>query len=140
MDIAVNYVAVVLAGVVSMVVGFLWYSPMLFGNQWAKLSGFTKEGLKKAQKKAGPMYVLSFVASLVTAYVLTHVMALSENTFHYARVNTGVTTAFWVWVGFVAPVQLTDVLFMGKKWSLFFINTGYQLASLVVMGVALGLM
>jgi hypothetical protein len=140
MNIEVNFVAVLLAAIVSMVVGFLWYSPMLFGKPWAKLMGFTAESLKKAQKTMGPMYALSFVAALVTAYVLSHVMTLSENTFHYARMATGVSTAFWVWLGFVAPVQLTDVIFGGKKWNLFFINSGYQLASLVVMGVALSLL
>jgi hypothetical protein len=140
MNVEVNYLAVLLAGVVSMGVGFLWYSPILFAKPWMKLMGLTAEHMKQAQKEMGKMYFLSFVVTLVTAYVLLHVMTLSENYFHYSKVQTGLTTAFWVWLGFVAPVQLTDVLFGGKKWKLFVINTGYQLASLLAMGVVMGLL
>ncbi len=137
MNVEVNFLAVILAAVGSMVVGFLWYSPMLFAKRWMKLMGHTTESMKSAQKQMGMMYGLSFVVSLVTAYVLSHVMALSENFFHYSMLQTGLTTAFWMWLGFVAPVQMTEVLFGGKKWELFGINTGYQLASLLVMAVIL---
>ena len=140
MNVEVNYLAVLVAGVVSMGVGFFWYSPTLFGKPWMKLMGFTKETMAGAKKEMGKMYALSFVATLVMAYVLVHVMTFSENFYHYSSVQTGLTSAFWVWLGFVAPVQMTDVLFGGKKWNLFFINTGYQLASLLAMGVTLGLL
>ena len=140
MNVEVTLIAVLVAGFVSMAVGFLWYSPMLFGKPWMKLMGITKESMKEAQKEMGKMYALSFVATLVTAYVLFHVMTFSENFYDYTSLQTGFTTAFWVWLGFVAPVQMTDVLFGGKKWNLFFINAGYQLASLLAMGVAMGLL
>ena len=144
MNVDVNYVTVLLAGVASMAVGFLWYSPMLFGAKWAKAMGFTQEGMKKAQKEMGKWYAVSFVLSLITAYVLTHVMALSMNFFHYSMVTTGLTTAFWSWLGFIMPVQFTSVIFAKEKgadeWNVFFINTGYQLVSLLLMGVVLGMM
>lgn len=139
MNIQVNYVALLLAAVAAMAVGFLWYGPMLFGKQWMKLMGITKESMAAAKKEMGKTYTISFVMTLVMGYVLAHVMALSENFFHYDRLSTGLITAFWMWLGFVMPVQATDVLFGGKKWKLFAINTGYQLASLVAMGVVLSL-
>ncbi len=142
MNVEVNYLAVLLAAVASMVVGFVWYSPMLFGKQWSKLMGFTTEGIKKAQKEMGKWYGVSFVLALVTAYVLTHVMAMAMNFFHYSPVSTGLTSAFWMWLGFIMPVQATGVIF-GKEhgkdqWKIFGINTGYQLVSLLVMGVVIG--
>lgn len=136
--IEVNMIAVLLAGVASMAVGFLWYSPLLFAKPWTKLMGYTQKDFEKEQKKMGMMYGLSFVLALVTAYVLSHVMALSMNFYSYAPVSTGTTSAFWMWLGFVMPVQATDVLFGKKVWKLFYINTGYQLASLLTMGVVLG--
>src|SRR3989344_4363837 len=138
MDITVNYVALLAAGVISMGVGFLWYSPVLFAKPWMKLMGYTAESLQQKQKEMAKMYMLSFIATLVTAYMLSHVMTLSINTFGFNSVMTGFTTAFSIWLGFVAPVQLTDVLFGSKKWSLFAINTGYQLVSLLAMGVVIG--
>ena len=137
--IEVNYVAVLIAAIVSIVVGFVWYT-VLFGKQWTKLMGFTKESMEQAKKGMGKTYSISFVLGLVTAYVLFHVMAMSEAYFGNPPVTTGLMTAFWSWLGFVMPVQATDVLFGGKKsWKLFWINTGYQLASLLAMGVAIGL-
>ncbi len=138
--IDVNFIAVIIAAVVSMIIGFVWYMPGFLGNPWMKEMGYTPESIKKAQKKMGPMYALSFVGAIVMAYVLTHVMVFSENYFGLPRLQTGLTTAFWMWLGFVAPVQMTDVIFGGRSGKLFFINTGYQLVSLVAMGIVLGLM
>ena|SRR5688572_25215766 len=140
MNIEVNYVAVLVAGIVTMIVGFLWYGPMLFGNVWMKLMGHTKESIEKEKTNMGKTYGTSFVLALVTAYVLSHVMNLSQNFYHYEAVMTGVSSAFWMWLGFIMPVQATDVLFGNKKMKLFAINTGYQLASVLAMGVVLGLM
>lgn len=140
MNVEVNYIAVLLAGVASMVVGFLWYSQMLFGNQWIKLMGWNKQSMEKGKADMQMTYVVSFVLSLVTAYVLTHVMAMSSNFFNYAPLQTGLMSAFWMWLGFVMPVQVTGELYTGKNWNLFGINTGYQLVSLLVMGVVLAMM
>jgi hypothetical protein len=140
MNIEVNYVALLAAGVAAMAVGFMWYSPSLFGKQWMKLMGHTKDSMEKAKKKMGQTYMLSFVVTLVSAYVLSHVMTMSESFLKSDSVTTGLTSAFWMWLGFVAPVQMTDVMFGGKSWNLFMINTGYQLASLLAMGLVLGLM
>lgn len=135
MNIEINYLAVLAAGVVGMAVGFLWYSPMLFGKMWMKEMGLSAEKMKSAQKEMGKLYALSFVGSLVTAYVLSHVMGLSQNYYSYTEVMTGVTTAFWMWLGFMMPVQMTGTIFSDKNWRLFSINTGYQLVALILMGL-----
>ena len=140
MNVEVNYLAVLIAAIAAMVVGFLWYSPMLFGKQWMKLKGYTAESMKKEQKEMGKWYAVSFVLALVTAYVLSHVMTLSMNFFNYSELMTGITTAFWMWLGFVLPVQATGQIFGGKKWNLLVLDTGYQLASLLVMGVVIALL
>ena len=140
LEISINYVAVLVAAIASMAVGFLWYSQMVLGKPWMKQMGYTEADLKKEQKKMGMYYGLSFILSLITAYVLSHVMNLSMNFFNYEPVQTGLTSAFWMWFGFIMPVQATGEIFGGKKWGLFAINTGYQLAALFVMGVVLGYM
>jgi hypothetical protein len=140
LTIEVNYVAVVVAAIVSMVIGFLWYSPMILGKPWMKEKGYTPEALKKEQSKMGKFYALSFVAALVTAYVLTHIITLSKNFYSYPDLQTGLTTAFWLWLGFILPVQLADQIFGEKNWKLLSINTGFQLVSLLAMGVVITLM
>jgi hypothetical protein len=140
MQIEVNYLSVFIAAVASMVVGFAWYSPTLFGNQWMKYMGLNMKSIKKAQKEMGSLYMLSFVVALFSAFVLSHVMTMSESYFGYTRLATGITSAFWMWLGFIMPVQVTDTIFGNKKWGLFKINTSYQLASLIAMGIVLGIL
>ena len=140
MNIEVNLLAVLVAGIVSLALGFLWYSPVVLGKQWMKEKGLTQDELKKAQKEMGKLYGLSFVVSLVTAYVLFHVMFLAENFFHYSLLSTGLMSGFWMWLGFIMPVQLTATIFGNKNWKLFGIDTGYQLVSIVAMGIVIALL
>lgn len=140
--VEVNYLALILAAVAQMVLGFLWYGP-LFGKEWSKLRGFnfdklSKEEQKKMQQQMMPWYGVTFVVSLVTAYVLAHVMFLSQNFFAYTPLMTGLTTAFFMWLGFMMPVRLYNEIFGGNNWKLFGIDTGYSLASLLAMGAVLG--
>ena len=131
----VNLLTVLVAAIATMALGFLWYSPTLFGEPWMKLMGFTKESMEKAKKNMGPMYGLSFVATLVMALVLAYVVKFVGA----MTLAGGLKTGFGMWLGFVGPVQMTDVIFGGKSWKLYKINTGYQLVSLVLMGAILAL-
>lgn len=130
-----NYLAILAAGILSMVIGFAWYSPMLFGKEWMKLMGFTEKSMEKAKKKMGQMYTLSFVATIVMAYIL-NVFINATNSF---GLTPGIQIGFWVWLGFIAPTMLTGVLFGKQPMQLYLINVGYQLATLLVMGGVLGL-
>jgi hypothetical protein len=140
MEVSVNLLSVLLAGVASMAVGFLWYSPTLFGNAWMKEMGLTLKKLNsdKMKKAMGKTYGLSFLSSLVTAYVLSHVTSMSIAVFNYPLPTPAFTSAFFMWLGFVAPVQLTSVLYDNKSWKLFAINAGYQLAALMAMAAVIG--
>lgn len=140
MNVEVNYIAILIAGIVSMGIGFLWYSPMVLGKPWMKEKGYTSEGLKKAQKEMGPLYGFSFLLSLLMAYVLSHVMTMAQNFFSYPALSTGLTSAFWMWLGFIMPVQATATIFGQKNWKLFGIDTGYQLASVAAMGIVIALL
>lgn len=134
----INYMAVFIAGVVSQVVGYLWYSPWFLGKPWMRYMGYNSEALKKMQKQMGPLYGISFLGSLATALVLAHVMALSSNAYALNRQLLGLSSGFWMWFGFIAPVQMTEVIFGGKKWQLFVLNTGYQLVAILAMGLVIG--
>lgn len=131
----VSLLAIIGAGVVSMIIGFLWYSPMLFGKQWMKLMGLTKEKLEKAKKTMGPMYGVSFVATFVMAVVLGIVVNFALAT----SAQEGMRLGFLMWLGFVAPVMVSDVIFGDKTWDLLLLNAGYQLVSLMAMGSVLAM-
>ena len=130
----VNFLAVGLAAVLSFALGALWYSPVLFAKPWMAAHGYTEETLKaKMEKSAGPMYVVSFVCWFVMATVLAMFAA------HGAQGVPGVLhTGLILWIGFAATTSLTNNMFTDKPLKLWFIDAGYQVASVVVMSVVLG--
>jgi uncharacterized protein DUF1761 len=132
-----NLLAVLVAAISTMVVGFVWYSPILFAKPWMREMGYDpndKSRVQEMQKSAGPAYLGSFVASLVSAFVL----ALFLHQMRAQSLELGLLVGSHVWLGFVATVQLTGVLFMKQSMKLFAINTGYQLVCYLVMGAILG--
>jgi hypothetical protein len=132
----VNWLAILVAAISTMVLGFLWYSPVLFAKPWMREMGYDlndKARMGEMKKSAGPAYGGSFVASLVSAFVL----ALLFNWFQNYTVRFGLLVGFHVWLGFVATVQFTGALFMKQSMKLFAINTGYQLVCYLVMGAIL---
>ena len=133
----INVWAALVAALATMVIGFLWYSPLLFARPWMVLMGYDpndKAKLAEMQKSAGPMYAMSLVASLLSAAVLGKIIAI-------ATVNTalyGMKIGLAVWLGFVTTVQLTNAVFSKQPAKLYAINTGYQLVCYLVMGAILG--
>jgi hypothetical protein len=132
----VNLWSVLVAGVATMVLGFLWYSPVLFAKAWIVAMGYDPEDkprMQEMQKSAGKGYAISFVASLVSAFVLGKII-------HVTTVNTplyGMKVGFAIWLGFVTTVQLTAKLFGNQSTKLYLINTGYQLVCYLAMGAIL---
>lgn len=129
--VSVNYLAVLVAAVISILVGMVWYSPAVFGKSWMKSAGISEGEINRAKKKGmSRAYALMVLGSLVMAFVLAHFVAYASA----ANFAEGLQVGFWAWIGFVAPVVLGAVLWEGKPWSFYVINVGYQLVSLLLMG------
>ena len=129
--VEVNFLAVLAAGVASMLVGWLWYSPMLFGNLWMKLSGVKMPSGSEMKTAMMRGYIVGFLLSLLTAYVLSHFVDYTGAT----TTAEGAATAFWVWLGFTAPLMMGSVLWEGKPLKLWFLNAGNNLVTLLIMGM-----
>lgn len=139
--VPINYWAVLVCGIVSMVLGSLWFGP-LFGKAWQRLMGWEhmdaakREEMKKSMTKS---YVLTFIAALIMAFVLAHSIVFGESYMKVTGLSAGLQAGFWSWLGFVAPVTLGVVLWEGKSWKLWTLSNAYQLIQLLVFGVILGL-
>jgi hypothetical protein len=130
-----NFLAVILAAISAMVVGFVWYGP-LFGKLWINLSGFKEEDMQKAQEQGmTKYYAVAFVGALVTAFVLSLII----NVTNVSSTIFSVTLALWIWLGFVVTTLLSSVLWEGKPFKLFLLNISQQLVTLVVMAIILSL-
>jgi hypothetical protein len=130
----VNILPLVVSSIAAIVIGMIWYSKSVFGNAWMKAIGMSEANMKKAQKEGmGKVMVSALVQGAVLAYVLSEVLVWSGAT----GVQAGFQTAFWIWLGFVATVQLGSVLWEKKSLNYFWINSLYWLVTMMVMSAIL---
>src|SRR5712692_4168406 len=137
----VNYLSVLVSGVVIFVLGGLWYSPLLFAKPWTRLMGKTEEEMKaymaspKAKSEMPLMYALAFVSALVTAWV----MAIVVKHFGEPSALRGAEVGALCWLGFAATTSYATSMFSMQPKALWLINTGYNLVSFVLAGIILAL-
>jgi len=142
MEITINFWAVLVSAVASMVIGSVWYGP-LFGKMFTKAMGMdtktpeemSPEGGSASGGKKGMTltYIWQFLASLLMFYVLAWLIGALDQ----LAVIGGLTVAFWVWLGFVVPVKLGDALW-GGKMVLFWLGAGNMLLTLLAAGAIIG--
>jgi uncharacterized protein DUF1761 len=118
----VSWVAVIVAAVVQIVLGYIWYMPMVFGKRWEMATG------KTLLATPTPMQIGSMVISALLAAVG---MALW---FSGGTLTDGVIWGALVWLYFVVPATLGVVTFEGRSWMWWYIAAGYWLVGLMIMG------
>jgi Protein of unknown function (DUF1761) len=138
MEVEINYWAVVLAGLSTMVVGSIWYTPAVLGNMWMKLA-HVKSDKKMSGTQQGIIYGLAFVGSLVTAYVLAHVTFLSHQFFNNSFLLGALSTGFWLWLGLTATRFMIHDLFEGRPAKLTLINVAHEFVTIMIMTLIIGL-
>jgi hypothetical protein len=126
----INWLAVAASIVASFVIGFIYYLPKVFFNTWWVALG---KSLKEQPKPDPMIWVFTFLASAVEAVFL----ALLINTMGSSGLVAGLTAGFMIWLGFVAPTNLVNNLFAGRKWVVFFIEAGNHLLYLLAAGAIL---
>lgn len=137
----INYTAVLVAVVANFILGFLWYTP-LFGNAWAKEMGFDTSVKPEGGVIAKGM-IFMVIGNFLMAFVFAHNMAAWKfvpDMDQMGATGTILNAAIFTWLGFFVPGDLSRVAWEKGSWKLFFINTGYHLAMLLVAATILTLM
>ncbi|WP_248724570.1 DUF1761 domain-containing protein [Seonamhaeicola sp. ML3] len=148
-----NFIAILVAALVPMILGFIWYGPMLFQKAWMKESGVTEEKMKSGNMPVifGISLLLSVVLSFFTQFLVVHemgVMGMTEGQLEgetvkaflaewagkYRSFGHGAIHGAFAGIMFVFPVMATNGLFERKSWKLTFINAGYWTVALAIMG------
>ncbi len=130
----INWLAIFLAVAVNMVVGFVWYSPVLFAKQWTKLTGRKMEDMGDRTKG----YIITAIGAFLQAFILLHFVSYAAYFYPtYSKLSVGILTALWAWLAFVAIPQGVNAVFAGTRKKLWAINIGYFLVVLVINGVIL---
>lgn len=152
---------IAVAALVPLVMGFIYYHPKAFGTKWMNLCGLTKETLENGNMAVifGTSYILSFLLSFFLFTLVVHQTDLYSTlinepgfgedgsaimnyindfmtnygdrfrTFKHGALHGGLVG------GFVAlPILLTNALFERKGFAYGFLNAGYWIITLAIMG------
>jgi hypothetical protein len=122
----INYYAVALAALVQVILRAIWYSPTLFGGPWMRAAGGRRDDLMGG----GRGFVVSAVSALVTSYILARVVDWAEADSFVDGLRVGLL----IWLGFVATALAVMTYFGGRPRMLWYVNAGYQVVALLLMG------
>ena len=131
----INWLAVLLAFVSSMVIGFVWYMPAVLGRRWMQAIGKTEDDLKNIDGGAGiwvPMMLAAAVTSNLLAILLS---ALDINTFW-----AGAVFALIIAVVFRAGGHVIHNGFAGRPSTVTVIDSGHDILAMTVAGAIIGAM
>jgi len=124
----INLWAVLLAGIVRTVIGLLWFMPKLFGNSWVELTG-------KEMRPANRWIPAGLIGHQVMAFVLAVIVNLANVT----NVVGGMVVGISVCLGFMATLEIGELIWEKIPLKLFLIRVGNQLVGLSSAGVILAI-
>lgn len=128
----VNWIAVLFCGLSSMVLGALWYSPLLFGRVWQRGAGLSDEDLKAGNPAL--IYGLAFLLSLIAAAVFA--MFLGPDMGLGPSVAAGAAAGL-CWVAAAFGISY---LFERRSLTDWLVNGGYHTFQFTLFGLILGLL
>jgi hypothetical protein len=126
----INWLAVIVAAIIRMAVGFAWYSPPLMLKPWQAETGVTPEKMRAGLGKA---MIVDGIGSLIMAFALANII-VGANITDWLN---GALAGFWVWLGFIATVLVSLWGYENRSLRLIAINLGNNLIALVLMGALL---
>jgi len=156
-----NFIILPIAALIPMIVGFIWYHPKVAGTAWMKETGMTEE--KAQEGNMAVIFGVSYLFSIFVAFVMlgltTHqmgVMGLFMMDPDFGTEGTEIMNAYNAVMGvvgsnhltfghgamhgtiagfcFALPVLGINALFEQKSWKYIWINVGYWVVSLALMG------
>ena len=130
----INYLAVLIAAVVSWLAGAVWY--MALAKPWLAAIGVTPEEMHERRKGPGAFlpFVYAFLANVIIAWVLGGLLGhLGQLT-----LRNGALSGLFCWGGFVFPTMLVNNRFAMRSPKLLLIDGGYWLVVLVLSGAMIG--
>jgi len=126
----IHWLHIIAAGVAYFLLGWLWFS-LLFGKPWVKLQ---ERDMSKIDKGAA-------TRSMVISFVVNFILVMTVDLIRYALgANSflgGLKVGLALGLGISAVNYLNMFVFSGKKWPLFLIEAGYQVAGIVLAAVIL---
>lgn len=150
----INFLAVLVAAVSALFVGFIWYNPKVFGSAWMQAADMTEDKIKSASM--AKIFILAFIFAILLSMSIMPMVIHQMGAFSLAQGELGVLPSYDAFMAdysnefrtfkhgafhgvlagvFVAlPILGTNALFERKSAKYIFINSGYWIVTLGVMG------
>lgn len=158
----VNFLAVLVAALVPMVIGFIWYNPKVLGTAWMNAAGITEEKMKGANMALifGLTFLFSFFVAMTMNFVTIHQWGMQSSLMtpgvdlkdvsspigayfadyiskygnNFRSFKHGALHGTITGIMFILPVIAVNGLFERKGFKYIAINTGFWVVCLALMG------
>lgn len=153
----INFYSILISGFVTLVAGFVWYRPKVFGTIWMREAGLTKEQLSKGNmlKIFGLTFIFSLLIGMMMMPIVIHQLGamgmigggapdlaqpesylkfMSEYGTAYRTFKHGAFHGSLTGLLFVLPLLAINGLFERKSWKYILVNGGYWILSLTIIG------
>ncbi|MCF8321844.1 MAG: DUF1761 domain-containing protein [Flavobacterium sp.] len=151
----INFIALLLAAMSTLVVGFIWYHPNVFGTIWMKELGMTEDKMK------GSNMILIFGMSIFYAFLISFVLQMlvihqfgamgmiggdptkalpsysafmSDYGTAFRTFKHGALHGFMTGLFFALPVIGVGALYERRSWKYVLIAGGYWVITFMIMG------
>ncbi|MEO7172170.1 DUF1761 domain-containing protein [Flavobacterium sp.] len=151
----INFLALLLAALSTLVVGFIWYNPKVFGNIWMREAGLKEEDMKGANmiKIFGLSIVYAFLISFVLQMVVIHQFGalgmvggdptkalpsysafMADYGTAYRTFKHGALHGFMTGLFMILPTIGINALYERRSFKYVMISGGYWIVSFMIMG------
>jgi hypothetical protein len=151
----INFLALLLAALSTLVVGFIWYNPKVFGTIWMKEAGITEEKMKGTNMVLlfGMSILYAFFISFTLQFLVVHQMGANSATLDIKGVDPSVLTNYMAAYGdtyrtfkhgalhgfmtglfFALPVIGVGALYERRSWKYVLVAGGYWVVACMLMG------
>ncbi|MHA6670267.1 DUF1761 domain-containing protein [Homoserinimonas sp. A447] len=129
----INWWAVIVATLSTMVVGSVWYAPRVFGTWWEKTARV------ETKSNAVVAIIVTIIVSFISAWVLAGAAAIAQHFYGGAFLANTIVTAIILWAGFTAARFITHDAFENRPRMLTLLNISHELVTYLVMALIIGL-
>jgi hypothetical protein len=131
----INFWPILISAIASFGIGALWYSPILFGKEWMELMKLNSSDIDgMSAKSMTGSYAIHLIANIISFGVLAFIIAISSA----KSGSDGAFIGLIAWLGFVAPIAVSNLLWRRDPLKLVLIDTLQILIGLVVSGAIIG--
>ncbi len=141
-NINISISAILISVLANFIFGAIWFMA-LFGKAWAKEMKMDTTGPKPLASVMIKGMSIMVIGNFFMAYVFAHNIAVWNPVTWGQAASSGSSgqtvcmAAFFTWLGFFLPQDLSRIAWENASWKLFFINTVYHFFSLFIAAMIL---